>query len=83
MMQHNPVLANLKPEALTSQLAIHGTTDVITSNRRIILAEASNDTAREFVQNGYCIVLNSQDEEDVNRAAQDIAKVAGDLSRKY
>ena len=39
--------------------------------------------AREFVQNGYCVVLNSQDEEDVNRAAQDIAKVAWDVSRKY
>jgi hypothetical protein len=38
MIQHNPVLTNLKPEALTSQLAINGTTDVITSNRRISLA---------------------------------------------
>lgn len=48
--------------------------------------------AREFVQNGYCVVLNSRDEEDLNRAAQDIAKeirndqriqyVAGDVSQE-
>jgi glucose 1-dehydrogenase len=48
--------------------------------------------AREFVQNDYCVVLNSRDEEDLTRATHDIAKeirndqrihyVAGDVSQE-
>ena len=37
--------------------------------------------AREFARNGCCIVLNSRDEEDLNRAAQDIAKEIGNDQR--
>lgn len=48
--------------------------------------------AREFARNGYCVVLNSRDEEYLNRAAQEIAKeigndqmihyIAGDVSQE-
>jgi glucose 1-dehydrogenase len=34
--------------------------------------------AKEFAKNGYSVVLNSRDEQDLNRAAQDIAKEIGD-----
>jgi glucose 1-dehydrogenase len=37
--------------------------------------------AREFARKGYCVVLNSRDEEDLNRAAQDIAKEIGNDQR--
>src|SRR2546421_2311504 len=33
--------------------------------------------AREFAKNGYSVVLNSRDEDDLSRAAQDIAKEIG------
>jgi glucose 1-dehydrogenase len=33
--------------------------------------------AKEFANNGYSVVLNSRDEEDLSRAAQDIAKEIG------
>jgi glucose 1-dehydrogenase len=33
--------------------------------------------AKEFAKNGYSVVLNSRDEEDLSRAAQDIAKEIG------
>ena len=33
--------------------------------------------AREFAKNGYSVVLNSRDEEDLSRVAQDIAKEIG------
>ena len=34
--------------------------------------------AKEFAKNGYSVVLNSRDEQDLSRAAQDIAKEMGD-----
>jgi len=37
--------------------------------------------AIEFARNGYCVVLNSRDEKDLSRAAQDIAKEIGDDQR--
>jgi glucose 1-dehydrogenase len=33
--------------------------------------------AKEFAKNGYAVVLNSRDEQDLSRAAQDIAKEIG------
>jgi glucose 1-dehydrogenase len=49
--------------------------------------------AKEFAKNGYCIVLNSRDEQDLSRTAQDIAKeignnnvvsyIAGDVSQEH
>jgi glucose 1-dehydrogenase len=49
--------------------------------------------AREFAKNGYSVVLNSRDEEDLSRAAQDIAKeignnnmvsyIPGDISQEH
>lgn len=34
--------------------------------------------AKEFAKNGYSVVLNSRDEQDLSRAAQDIVKEMGD-----
>jgi len=62
----------------------HDSVAVVTGSSRGI----GKAIAREFVQNGYCVVLNSRDEEDLNRAAQDIAKdqrihyIAGDVSQE-
>ena len=49
--------------------------------------------AKEFAKNGYCIVLNSRDEQDLSRTAQDISKeignnnvvsyIAGDVSQEH
>jgi predicted amino acid dehydrogenase len=37
--------------------------------------------AREFARKSYCVVLNSRDEVDLNRAAQDMAKEIGNDQR--
>ena len=33
--------------------------------------------ANQFVKSGYCVVLNARDESDLKKAAEDIAKEAG------
>lgn len=67
----------------------HNRVAVVTGSSRGI----GKAIAREFAQKGYCVVLNSRDEEYLNRAAQDIAKeigndqrthyIAGDVSQEY
>ena len=79
---------NRRTERSNGNNGNHDRVAVVTGSSRGI----GKAIAREFVQNGYCVVLNSRDEEDLNRAAQDIAKgirndqriqyVAGDVSQE-
>jgi glucose 1-dehydrogenase len=57
----------------------HNRVAVVTGSSRGI----GKAIAREFAQKGYCVVLNSRDEEYLNRAAQDVAKEIGNDQRTH